>query len=148
MYSLYFLSSAFFRHRLFFNTLTCTRIFLLYPAKEISHKKQILAFIGHTGGPDPVPELRPTKIFYNLEPGTLLPHINCSSDCNPPCEMRWEKIGSQRTLSTNGTLSLGKLDRKSSGEYVCIATRNQTSRTGRISIIVFVNEGSVCFYYA
>ena len=48
-------------------------------------------------------------------------------------------------LSTNGVLSLGKLESISSGEYVCLVTRNQTYKTGRISIILTMNEGTVCF---
>ena len=46
------------------------------------------------------------------------------------------------TKSSNGTLWLGGIERNSSGEYVCTATRNGTKETGMVSVIVLVKEGN------
>lgn len=102
------------------------------------HSVLLLSFA--TGSPVPIPVLIPPNTFYHLDPGGQIPVINCYSECYPDCEMRWIKVDIQSTISTNGTLTLGKVQQNSSGEYSCHATWHGTDKTGRISVILLVKE--------
>ena len=92
------------------------------------------------GGPDAGPELQPSNTFYYFKLGVRLPNIHCRVDCHPPCDLRWYKLGSQEVLSFNGTLSLGELDRNSTGEYTCRATYLRTTVNRSISLLILMKE--------
>lgn len=96
--------------------------------------------IAFLGGPDPVPKLQPTHTFYHVKSGIQLPHIYCSVDCYPPCDVRWYKFGGPEVLSLNGTLSLGELERNSTGEYMCTTTNIRTTEEASVSIYILIKE--------
>lgn len=88
----------------------------------------------------PRPELQPSNTFYHTQPDIELPNIHCSADCHPACDLRWYKLGNPEVLSFNGTLSLGVLNRNSSGEYTCMAINSETTEKGSISFYILIQE--------
>ena len=109
-------------------------------SNAVNYINSFLLYIPFPGGPDPGPELQPSNTFYHIEPGVRLPNIDCSIDCHPPCDVRWYKLGSPEVLLFNGTLSLGVLDRNSTGEYTCIATYSRTTTKRSISLFILIKE--------
>ena len=99
----------------------------------------------------PRPELRPPDTFYHTKSGIKLPNIHCSVNCHPTCDLQWYKIGSPAVLSFNETLSLGVLDRNSSGEYICMAINSETTEKSSISFYVLIQEDKgtckICMFF-
>ena len=82
-----------------------------------------------TGRPQTI-SLSPITTTYSLEEGSLVPDISCSADCNPPCQLIWQKFNVYNASATvpvlnvptieNPVLSIGHVTRADSGTYVCI----------------------------
>ena len=87
------------------------------------------------------------------------------SDCNPPCDIFWTKLGNafanvhndsacpgcnlvetnrEKDIlqSLNNTLRVGKIGRNHINEYICTATREGAIQAGRVSVVVLAKKGN------
>ncbi|XP_045169250.2 uncharacterized protein LOC123531986 [Mercenaria mercenaria] len=90
-----------------------------------------------TYGPSQSLSLEPGQTQYYLVSGDIMPDITCTADCKPPCSISWGKYGS------GGTLRLGEVTSKDTGECTCTATRTgvkTVKRTINIHVAGFNNS--------
>ena len=93
--------------------------------------------------PRPRLVLVPRQIHYNLITGDKMPDIECTSECNPPCNITWGTHGAGKILS------LGAVTTEDTGEYTCTATRDD-GRIVQASVSIFVTgnyffSSVICF---
>ena len=77
-----------------------------------------------------------------MTPGTILPNINGTADCFPPCSYKWTKDG--KVLSDHGVLSLGVVNQTSEGIYILTALREESSdsQTKSLTVVLKVAKKS------
>ncbi len=62
--------------------------------------------------------------------------VTCTTDCNPPCDIQWERDGDVE--SGDGVLMISDIQREHEGLYSCVATntRNNNQESEDLEIIV------------
>ncbi|XP_053373799.1 pregnancy-specific beta-1-glycoprotein 6-like isoform X2 [Mercenaria mercenaria] len=87
-------------------------------------------------GPNQPLTLVPRQTQYYLVSGDVIPDITCVTECKPRCSISWGKY------SSSGTLRLGTVTPKDTGEYTCTATRAGVKTVER-TIHIYVSDEKV-----
>ncbi|KAK3759305.1 hypothetical protein RRG08_021251 [Elysia crispata] len=90
--------------------------------------------------------LTPAALNYELEENAaILPDISCSADCEPDCEILWQKEGNEGAVSFD-FLALGTATRADTGRYQCLV-RNQYGEqvSNVVNVKIYYSPESIAF---
>ncbi len=78
--------------------------------------------------------------------------VTCTADCNPTCDIQWERDG--EVESNDGVLTIADIQLEQEGLYSCIATntRNGNLESEDLEIVVvtsckYSEKGQYCWVY-